>query len=203
MNDGRKELRFLLLENDGTNYPIALHLIPGGTISDGIDAMLKEMENQKIKANIRTIENVTAISKFADRTIELVSRLLQLVLYICADNTEIDENPDQQKITRRAAGQIKDKFREVRKWDVGVRTTKLIRNIKSSDKYVHYNDVSETKGTPKRPHVRRGHYHHYWVGSRNSSERRLVLRWVAPTFINMEKSEDAPVVIREIDQEKF
>ena len=39
-------------------------------------------------------------------------------------------------------------------------------------------------GKSKAPHSRRGHWHHYWVGKKDSGERRLILKWIAPTFVN-------------------
>lgn len=39
-------------------------------------------------------------------------------------------------------------------------------------------------GGTVRPHVRRAHWHHYWVGPMGG-ERKLVLRWVPPTFVAM------------------
>ena len=33
-------------------------------------------------------------------------------------------------------------------------------------------------------HVRRGHYHHFWQGSRKDGTRKLILKWVAPIFVN-------------------
>ena len=41
----------------------------------------------------------------------------------------------------------------------------------------------EAHGSPKRPHTRRGHWHHYWKGERGSSHRKLILKWLAPIFI--------------------
>ena len=38
-------------------------------------------------------------------------------------------------------------------------------------------------GAPKRPHTRRGHWHHYWVGSDKDNSRKLILKWTAPMFI--------------------
>lgn len=200
----RKELRFLLLNYDGTTYPMAIHLIPGGTIKDGISAMITEADQQRINAKIQTIFDIGIMSKFKNDLVEAASKLMQLVLYICAENAEIEENPNQKKITKRT-GYIKDKYREIRKWDVGIRTTKMIRSIRTSDKFVRYTDIDNLrtgKGTSKRPHVRRGHWHHFWTGPRNSKERKLILRWIGPLQINMNKCEDAVVVIREIKNEK-
>lgn len=56
---------------------------------------------------------------------------------------------------------------------------------------------SESKSrNSMRPHMRRGHWHHYWVGSRdNDEERKLILKWVAPIMINvLDVEEDLPVV---------
>lgn len=33
-------------------------------------------------------------------------------------------------------------------------------------------------------HVRRGYYHHFWQGSRKDDTRKLILKWVAPIFVN-------------------
>ena len=39
-----------------------------------------------------------------------------------------------------------------------------------------------TPGGKKRPHSRRGHWHHYWAGPQD--DRRLILKWTAPTYIH-------------------
>ena len=35
-------------------------------------------------------------------------------------------------------------------------------------------------GRTVRPHVRRAHWHHYWVGE---GRTRLEVRWIEPTFV--------------------
>lgn len=39
-------------------------------------------------------------------------------------------------------------------------------------------------GSAKSPHSRKGHWHHFWTGKRGTEERKLILKWVAPMFIN-------------------
>ena len=34
---------------------------------------------------------------------------------------------------------------------------------------------------PHRPHTRRGHWHHYWTGTKDN--RKLILKWTAPIFV--------------------
>lgn len=191
-----------MVQKDTTaTFPIALHIIPGGTIRDGLEeAMQESIRQSSIR---RKFFDMSQIKDVVDTNQAIVSKLVQLVLYICSENAEIDENPDQKKITRRPSTPdiTKDKFREIRKWDVGIRTTRAIRSILSSDKYMHYNhaDNDVRSGSPKRPHARCGHWHHFWTGKRDRSDRRLILKWVAPTFINTSKEDqDTPVVIREI-----
>ena len=47
-------------------------------------------------------------------------------------------------------------------------------------------------GTAKRPHARRGHWHHYWAGPRNA--RQLILKWTAQTFVHPEAGREDNVV---------
>ena len=43
------------------------------------------------------------------------------------------------------------------------------------------------------PHLRRAHWHRFWTGPRDG-ERKLVLKWVAQTFVNPDGSEYVPAV---------
>lgn len=49
--------------------------------------------------------------------------------------------------------------------------------------------------SPKRPHMRRGHWHNFWTGPRDG-DRKLVLHWIPPTFIGAK--EDSPVVYHDV-----
>ena len=52
--------------------------------------------------------------------------------------------------------------------------------------------ASSGTGPAKRPHARRGHWHHYWHGPRNA--RQLILKWTAPTFLHPEAGREENVV---------
>lgn len=129
--------------------------------------------------------------------------LISVILYLCAENKEVEENPEQKQITARTATSVtapKDVFREIRKWDVGFRVGKKISAAKrdAHQQVGHTQGGGGSVGTPKRSHVRRGHYHSYWVGSRSSGDRKLVLKWVAPTFING-GGDDVAAVVHEVE----
>ena len=44
--------------------------------------------------------------------------------------------------------------------------------------------------------IRRGHWHTYWTGKKDGSEKRkLILKWIPFTYVNVEKSEELPIVV--------
>lgn len=121
--------------------------------------------------------------------LEYTSKMIQLVLYICASNKEILEDEKQKKILRQPKNHtsIKDKCREVQKWNCGTETGTIIRKVKSSNTNKKYNYIFSGytgKGSPKRLHSRKGCWHHFGTGLKNSDDRKIELRWLSPTFIN-------------------
>ncbi len=133
-------------------------------------------------------------------TYNLCNKLMQLVLYICASNADIQENPAQKRIYRRPQkrSEIKNRFSEIRKWNVGFRYGDKLRKAKKRYEYSDEQQSAEP-GTKKRPHSRRAHYHHFWTGSKyDPSQRKLVLKWLAPMLIHgdQENYENEAVIHR-------
>lgn len=112
-----------------------------------------------------------------DEMVKLYSEILQLILYICAENSEITENETQKKIRKvpaKIAGKtiIKDRFSEVQKNDCGKSIAVKIRNFNTNkNNNVIYISENTGKGSRKSPHSRRGHWHHYWTGSKKNNEQ--------------------------------
>lgn len=78
----------------------------------------------------------------------------------------------------------KDVFCGIRKWDVGFRIGNMIRKAKQAGRSMEQNtELTSRSGGTKAPHTRRGHRHHFWIGKMDG-ERKLILKWVAPMFIN-------------------
>ena len=83
--------------------------------------------------------------------------------------------------------------KEIPDWDVDIYTVTMRREIKKQRRRAKAND--STGPLVRRPHPRRAHWHHYWVGSRMDSEsRRLVLKWIPEIVVN-QKEDDLPVRI--------
>ena len=63
----------------------------------------------------------------------------------------------------------------------------------SSDKETNLNEIHQRKI----PHIRRAHWHHYWIGS--GSSRRRILKWLPPIYINSDPTHPPKAtVIRDV-----
>ena len=127
---------------------------------------------------------------------ERLKLALQCLLYICAANAEIEEDPIQKKRYRAPSSEqfIKDKVREVKKWNCGKKESKIIYSDFGSYPRIvtdmKENHIRNVKSSPKRCHVRRSHWHHYWTGSSKDGTRKMELRWISAMTIHKEEYEE-------------
>lgn len=113
--------------------------------------------------------------------------MLNALLYLCADNAEIQES-SVTKNTYHPSDRIKNKFSEIRQWECGYRYGSEIRlkkkQGKSSENYKE--QTSELTVRAKRSilaHTRKAHWHHYWIGPR-TGDRKLILHWIPPVYVS-------------------
>ena len=129
---------------------------------------------------------------------EMLSKALNLLLYICADEPDYDKPPRRAKAKRESATFTDERPPRAAAVSVaGERIGAAIRKAQGKDA----GEKSKmTRGagshTPKAPHIRRAHWHHYWAGARSAEERRLVLKWMPPIFVG--KDADDLVTIRPV-----
>ena len=193
LNRETLELRIQTLDNGMDNtMPFSIHLLPGATLGDCLEDTKKTtrinfreyVDQSKVPPDV-----LEAVMK--DMT-QLILRPLQLTLYLCATNAEIEtrQKPkiEIQGYEKQRKMKKESKASDVAAFDVGVRLGAAIRH--ATQPKAIYVKSPETPGTgsAKRPHSRRGHWHHYWAGPRDG-ERSLLLKWTAPTFIH---ADDAP-----------
>lgn len=105
--------------------------------------------------------------------------MLNALAYLCSTNADIAAVYSPAKERKRN----KAKRRSQATWhEVGYRIGAELRN---------YNRLKSENGGKTgrkvRPHMRRAHWHRYWVGS--GDEKRLVLKWVASTMVGMKNGE--------------
>lgn len=188
-NDGRMELRFVFFASNGNLPQLSIHL-GDWTIEEGLARMqaISEKEAEKIGVNLN-FPNLYSVM------VPEIVPYLQLVLYLCAENADIPviRHPNTRV---RMSGQV-DVPKEPRFWVVGERVGSAIRKYRNSR-----GDLSDNVGVPNshaspRPHIRRAHWHHFWIGQLNS-ERKLILRWLPPIPVRMDYDSEGPVVIHKV-----
>lgn len=130
----------------------------------------------------------------------LFHQLVSLVLYLCCSNAEI-RSPEGE-----CAGVCRPRPRKTRKGlrlfpadrpkvlQVGFLLGTFLR------KQAHRNggEPEPTSGAvriPPCPHVRRAHWHSFWVGSVSQPESRTVrLKWLPPVLVNGQRSDLRPAI---------
>lgn len=128
---------------------------------------------------------------------ELVMATLQILQFIAMDASDVSETQTTKR-TYRPSATIKNKFSEVRMWDVGVRYGKAIRIAKSEYKK-HLRGESIENGSrkdrkPVRPHVRRAHWHRFKTGK---GRTETTTHWIAPVYV-CGNGQEIPVTIHEV-----
>lgn len=192
LNRQESELRIQwVAETMDHSFAQVMHLIPGATIGDCVIDTAKTTQEH-------TREPVD-LSNPAD-SCRIILMAIQLLLYLTADNADVEDDEEAsnenerdsvqtQGGERRKDGKIKDKASEIHTKNVGVRIGSAFRRSSGASKKASGSGV----GSPKRPHMRRGHWHHYWRGPK-SGQRELVLLWTPPAMIHGDSADDAVTV---------
>jgi hypothetical protein len=103
----------------------------------------------------------------------MLEPVLGLVLYICSEGADIADPDDPAWRPMRRTHTPAKRTRQVA---VGYRVATALRHARVGG--------AGRGGTHASPaaHLRRAHWHHYWVGPRGG-ERRLELRWIPPVAV--------------------
>lgn len=170
---------------------LGMKLLHGRTIRECWDATLEDPEYILSR-------DATVSPCVSQQCLNNLLVAMQFILYLASENADVQDVPQAEAPRgRKKRGQILDKASEVKEKAVGVRIGNAIRKIKSPS---HPSSQGGT-GTKVRPHSRRGHWHHYWTGPRDG-DRKLVLKWTAPTFIHIDEFRNDTVVVYPVRQEK-
>jgi hypothetical protein len=111
-----------------------------------------------------------------------ISKYFNLVLLLCCKNMEIVGHSSVRpgpSLHRKTNAPMMTTTE--RSFDIGFRQGAALRAAEQSAR----DSASEVTGRTVAPHVRRAHWHHFWVGSRDAADRNLVLHWIAPTFVGV------------------
>lgn len=107
------------------------------------------------------------------------------VAYLCSVNADIVPVYTPNRGVKRNNA----KRRSLATWsEVGCRIGSELRAYKRYE-----SERKPYQGGTVRPHMRRAHWHHYWIGPRDG-DRKLVLKWIPPTMVGVGKEIKSPTV---------
>jgi len=125
----------------------------------------------------------------------MVSAMLSLLLYLCSEQPDIENWAPKQPAFKYMGGKRRWlAAKVVQQWDVGLRLGAALKDAR--DRAERLDAASDGSGTV-RPHVRRAHWHSFWVGKRG--EQTISLRWLPPIPVNVETTEALPAVLRHVN----
>ena len=137
----------------------------------------------------------------AERLSSDISPLVSLVLYLCSQAAEIREAGAGKRMPSRPKPQKTKKGMRIfapdhpSRWEVGYRLGAALRQALSE------HEPGEATGThaSPRPHIRRAHWHSFWVGKRDQPDARSVtLKWLPPIPVNVTGVEDLTTTVRDV-----
>src|SRR6266511_1997467 len=179
-NTGREELRLAIDSNDDIRSLPPIHLQRGG-IAAGIEAAYEDARARERKTGCANIipPGLPSVDEWA----RLVSPLVSLVLYLCAENSDIrhptdaERRPQTPTPTKTKAGLRLFPPPRPTTWQVAFRPGAALESAPR--------DREEPQGdhhASPRAHFRRAHWNTYWTGPRSGTQSP-VLRWLPPTLV--------------------
>ena len=162
-----------------------LPIIPGGTILDCYDRLRSIVDDETIHQ-----QSSVAMTRIA----------IQFILYLMAINADVEESdPNEENADSSSAEDSTDAPVKKRRhksnhqrgkknllYHVGYHVGPSLGAAESSENH--------SSGITIRPHIRRGHWQHYWRGPRDG-ERERILKWKSPIVVKGDMGDDLPTVI--------
>lgn len=127
--------------------------------------------------------------------VQLSMLVYQFLMYLGSKEPDIDESPIS-KSTYKPGTVIKNSFKEVRTWDVGIRYGKAFNIIKKQIEKENSSDSGQSSKSRKapRPHMRCAHWQRFHTGvGRVNTE----LKWIPPVFV-LGSGSEIPLTIHKV-----
>lgn len=185
-NDERLSLIYI---SDRNEYQTTL--IPlCGTIDDSIEKLLITAQKAKGVEQTPFTEVIKSQKGDYEQIKRFIGRVLNTLLYLCSDQPDYDKPPRKRSTNPKKTTISEERAPRVPSVTVaGTRIGAVIRKGCEAEEREQRRLSHDGKSTPKTPHIRRAHWHHYWMGAVGSDERRLILKWIPPVFVGAESAE--------------
>lgn len=187
-----KELRILALKESERSFS-SLMLPIKGTIEESLAALQGSADfNAQTELGREIVQITDEIPISQSDNVRTFSCILNLLLYLCAEDPDYDKAPRHAKAKPVATLSTERPPRAPTITTAGVHVGAVIRKG-----YAAAGDEKNLKNTgshtAKSPHIRRAHWHHYWTGTRGSSNQQLVLKWIPPVFVGSNTVHDVTI----------
>ncbi|ABE46947.1 AcrVA2 family anti-CRISPR protein [Polaromonas sp. JS666] len=140
------------------------------------------------------------VNKVLDDMNALRLRLASLVLYLCADESDVAPqglgNRRAALRTQESAGKRSYSADRISFWDVGFRVGSALREARTIADRTGPGD-----GGTVRPHMRRAHWHTYNTGPRDGQQARRV-KWLSPIAVNLRSPDELVPTLHYVDAHK-
>ena len=193
---------YMFIKNKSAPYVQLLPLKENSTLKECVDELCNILGRQETHMSEMSGEEYDLDIGNAVREIVVnyFKSILNLLLYLCSEEPDIVQRESPIIHThKREKGNIP---KEPRVWDVGVRISHVLKKYKVEENAEEQNDGNET-GTTVRPHIRRAHWHSYWVGPREEVYpiRKIIIKWLPPIPVNVRWQDELPVNIKLVDED--
>ena len=180
------ELRFVIELNSHTHLPLILHL---GEFSLGEAIERTYLKSREKLSKSMAQEYDGLIAQYGlDAVIRNITPFLNVLLYLCSKEPDLEgpqsaalSNSYPHLVTTRQGAQIIQP-NKVTIVQVGAKIGEQLRKARENTEQSLR--VGANRGTPKRTHVRRAHWHFYWTGPKNLKPRTYTLHWLSFMVIN-------------------
>ncbi len=115
----------------------------------------------------------------------ILSCLMPIIFYLSASNREMSENKEVKYVYKPKTNITMISEQNVKRWNVGTNLGCQFKRFKKIDEQIiKTGEYVKGSGCKKRPHLRRSHIHHFWIGPRNSPNRKLIYKILPPIAVN-------------------
>jgi len=180
---------------------IMCHML--GTIEESLNAFTshasKVMKDPRVKgSDLERLMSRSLNSAAMARDAEILKKVFNLLLYLCTDEPDYDNQPRRVKAKPTYTTYTPERPPcRTNITNVGTRIGAAIRLDRQKAKEL--NDEAEQQSEHRKhaspiAHIRRGHYHSFWTGAKESVDRKIVVKWLPPMLINGDKGEISPTI---------
>ena len=172
---------------------LALAMPITGTLDEALDAYGR---SAVARGGLGGLLPEQLLERLAGAQADVFRRVVNLLLYLCADDTPDAGSTVHRRRGGQAGAQAVTASGISQTIIVGYRIGAAIRKGMRSDRGAG----EDARGGQTRshaspvPHVRRAHWHHFWQGPKDDPDKRdLVLRWMPPVLVGAQEDDLATV----------